>query len=160
MSSSSRRAQLVEHLVEVSRVHTLRAVMFHQAAAQRVGLTVNDLNCINILGVEGPMSPGQLAERVGLTRGGAITAAIDRLEEAGHLRRTRDPHDRRRVVLELVPESVAAGIAPPFAGVVEAWERLLDDYSDDELECIVDFKRKNNEFVHKLTLRLQGERAQ
>ena len=43
---------------------------------------------------------------MGLTTG-AVTRVIDRLEQAGYVRRTTDPADRRRVVIEVVPERVA-----------------------------------------------------
>ena len=46
------------------------------------------------------------AEAMGLTTG-AVTRVIDRLEQAGYVRRTTDPADRRRVVVEVVPERVA-----------------------------------------------------
>ena len=45
------------------------------------------------------MPAGRLAELTGLTTG-AVTAIIDRLEEAGYLRRTDDPKDRRRTIVE------------------------------------------------------------
>ena len=45
-------------------------------------------------------------EAMGLTTG-AVARMIDRLEQAGYVRRTADPADRRRVVIEVVPERVA-----------------------------------------------------
>lgn len=36
---------------------------------------------------------------------------IDRLERLGHVARTRDPHDRRRVLLSVTPEAVRLGRA-------------------------------------------------
>ena len=44
---------------------------------------------------------------MGLTTG-AVTRVIDRLEQAGYVRRVPDPADRRRVIVEVVPEKVAA----------------------------------------------------
>jgi len=45
-------------------------------------------------------SPGELAERIELSSG-AMTNRLDRLEEAGLVRRLRDPSDRRGVQVEL-----------------------------------------------------------
>jgi MarR family len=45
---------------------------------------------------------GCLGEALGLTSG-AVTAVVDPLEHSGHLRRVRDQHDRRRVILENSP---------------------------------------------------------
>ena len=46
------------------------------------------------------MSVSELAEEAGLTSGSATTL-VDRLEEAGYASRTRDPTDRRRVMVNL-----------------------------------------------------------
>jgi DNA-binding MarR family transcriptional regulator len=45
-------------------------------------------------------APGRLAERMDLSSG-AMTNRLDRLEQAGLIRRLPDPDDRRRVVVEL-----------------------------------------------------------
>ena len=55
----------------------------------------------------GATTAGRLAEITGLTSG-AVTRVIDRLEQAGYVRRVPDPADRRRVIVEVVPEKVAA----------------------------------------------------
>src|SRR5262249_11265327 len=47
----------------------------------------------------GPLSPTDLARRMGFTTGG-ITTVIDRLERAGYVRRAPDLDDRRRLLLE------------------------------------------------------------
>ena len=39
----------------------------------------------------------------------SVTALVDRLEKVGHVRRTRDAEDRRRVVLEMSESALAAG---------------------------------------------------
>ncbi|HEY5854531.1 MAG TPA: MarR family transcriptional regulator [Aldersonia sp.] len=62
-----------------------------------------------MLSLDGSQTPGRLAERIGITRGGAVTAMIDRLERAGFVRRRRDTGDRRRVLVEL--DSAVAGDA-------------------------------------------------
>ncbi len=63
------------------------------------------------------LSPRQLSATLMLTTGG-MTGRLDKLERAGLLRRSPDPHDRRglRVTLtdrgrELVDQAVGAGLA-------------------------------------------------
>ncbi|MEO7909249.1 MAG: MarR family transcriptional regulator [Roseiflexaceae bacterium] len=76
-------------------------VLFHAAIADRLGIGTTDVKCYSILRQTGPITAGELADRTSLTTG-AITGVIDRLERAQLVRRERDPHDRRRIVLELV----------------------------------------------------------
>ncbi|MEV5434837.1 MarR family transcriptional regulator [Streptomyces sp. NPDC052682] len=63
------------------------------------------------------LSPRQLSATLMLTTGG-MTGRLDKLERAGLLRRSPDPHDRRGLKvtltpqgLELVDEAVGAGLA-------------------------------------------------
>src|SRR3954470_6826109 len=94
------RAKLIAELSHQARVSTLWTVLLHNAIASRSGINVTDMQCINLLQLRGPMTPGQLADAMFLTTGGAITALIDRLEKAGMVRRRRDEEDRRRVLVE------------------------------------------------------------
>ncbi|EPJ39756.1 putative HTH-type transcriptional regulator PecS [Streptomyces afghaniensis 772] len=63
------------------------------------------------------LSPRQLSATLMLTTGG-MTGRLDKLERAGLLRRSPDPHDRRGLQvtltdkgLELIDEAVGAGVA-------------------------------------------------
>ena len=64
--------------------------LMSQAAADRIGINATDLNCLNILSFSGQMTAGELARATGLTTA-SITGVVDRLEEAGYVRRERDP---------------------------------------------------------------------
>jgi len=72
-------------------VHGLRA-------AEALSLAPTDLVCMCLLQLNGPGTPGWLAQMTGLTTG-AVTGMIDRLERAGYVRREPDPADRRRVIV-------------------------------------------------------------
>ena len=48
-------------------------------------------------------NPKRLAESALITTG-AMTSRLDRLEAAGHLRRTPDPHDRRGVLVRITAQ--------------------------------------------------------
>ena len=54
-----------------------------------------------------PMTPSGLRRHLGLTSG-AVTACVDRLERAGHIRRVRESADRRVVHLRYEPDARAA----------------------------------------------------
>ncbi|WP_131736976.1 MarR family winged helix-turn-helix transcriptional regulator [Actinomadura roseirufa] len=96
-----------ELLVEIAR-RTLRSVMLYQAMADRLGLGLKDVLCVTSLALDGAQTPGELARLLSVTSGGAITAVVNRLETAGLVRRTRDPLDGRRILVEAVPENLTA----------------------------------------------------
>ncbi|SFR27625.1 DNA-binding transcriptional regulator, MarR family [Lentzea waywayandensis] len=51
-----------------------------------------------------PLSPAQLSRQIGMTTG-ATTILLNRLEAAGHVHRTRESTDRRRVTLRPTPDA-------------------------------------------------------
>ncbi len=133
-----------------------RAVLFHAAVAAQAGINITDVNCLAILDKEGPMTAGQLAQRMGLTRGGAITAVIDRMEKAGFLRRRPDPVDRRRVIVELVREGAYHNLQETFEEFSRSYMALIAEYTNEEVRLLLDFSRRANEIVHEQTLKLQS----
>jgi DNA-binding MarR family transcriptional regulator len=140
------------------RVQAARTVLFQSAVAQSIGLNATDFNCLSLLDLEGPMTPGRLAEPAGLSRGGAITAVIDRLQKAGFVRRRPDPEDRRRVIVETVPETCAEHVDTVFADFRAALGKQLAGLTPEQQELLLDFTNRSNEIFHAETLRLQ-ERA-
>ncbi|MFH7598134.1 MarR family transcriptional regulator [Streptomyces racemochromogenes] len=73
-----------------------------------------------------PATAGLLGTRLGLNSAGT-TAVIDRLEQLGHVTRTRDAGDRRRVLLSVTPEAVRLGQAffgPALAKLAEVSDSL------------------------------------
>jgi DNA-binding MarR family transcriptional regulator len=62
---------------------------------------------------------------------------LDRLETVGFIRRTPDPTDRRRVVIEALPENfIKDGAADPYREIVEELRRMHDDFSTEDLEVV------------------------
>src|SRR3954467_10433468 len=103
--SSPSEGGLIDPIVELIGFRLSTAtVLFHAAIADRLGIGTTDVKCYSIRRQAGAMTAGELAERTGLTTG-AITGVIDRLEQAELVRRARDPHDRRRIVLELAHDA-------------------------------------------------------
>jgi len=149
------RAMLAEQFgAGVRRTGSLFQLM-GQAAADRIGINATDLNCLNILTFRGEMTAGELARETGLTTA-SITGVTDRLEEAGFVRRERDPADRRRVVIRLVLEKGLAEVAPVFLPMVRDWQQMADRYTDDELRLIVDFYGRMEEVLRTHLARLRG----
>jgi DNA-binding MarR family transcriptional regulator len=128
--------------------------LMSQAAADRIGINSTDLNCLNILSFRGQMTAGELARETGLTTA-SITGVIDRLEEAGFVRRERDPQDRRRVVVRLVLERAVRDVASVFLPMVRDWNEMAARYSDGELKLIVDFYDRMQQVLQKHLTRLR-----
>ena len=126
-----------------------------QAAADRIGINATDLNCLNILSFSGRMTAGELARATGLTTA-SITGVVDRLEAAGYVTRERDPHDRRRVVVQIVLEKALKDVASVFRPMIRDWQEVAAHYSDDELRLIVDFYGRMEEVFRHHLGRLRG----
>ncbi len=127
-----------------------------QAAADRIGINNTDLNCLNILSFSGHMTAGELAKATGLTTA-SITGVIDRLEEAGFVRRERDPHARRRVVVRPSLDKAVSEVATVIAPMLRDWREMASRYSDDELRLIVDFYGRVEQVFRKHLIRLRDE---
>ncbi len=80
------------------------------------------------------LTAGGLGSAVDLSSA-SVTALVDRLERAGHVRRASDPDDRRRVVLEMSESTMAAGAAF-FGGLQRDVVQALGTYTDEELAVI------------------------
>src|SRR5215813_13186309 len=96
----------VSSVLRALRRVNLQGSFFGQTVAIRFGLSESDIETLEQLIDMGATSAGKLSEITGLTSG-AVTRVIDRLEQAGYVRRVADPTDRRRVIVEVVPEKVA-----------------------------------------------------
>jgi DNA-binding MarR family transcriptional regulator len=93
-------------LADRMRAFTVETSFYLAAVAERLGMSSTDFTGLTLLLTRGPLSAGALAEHTGLTTG-AITGLVDRLEQGGWVRRTPDPDDRRRVIVEPILEKVA-----------------------------------------------------
>ncbi len=80
------------------------------------------------------LTAGRLGEAVDL-RSASVTALVDRLEKVGHVRRVRDPEDRRRVGLQMSDSAMAAG-AEHFGGLARDLSAAMEDYTEEELAVV------------------------
>ena len=135
------RNKILDRLAKVGRQHSDATVLFHSTIAELMGLHPTDYKVLGILDRVGPMSAGEIARRSGLATA-SVTDLIDRLEQKGFARRTRDDNDRRRVVVEPAGDRVAAA-ARLFASTRRSLARLFARYSDRELTVIADFLERN-----------------
>jgi DNA-binding MarR family transcriptional regulator len=85
-----------------------------------------------------------------------MTTALDRLERAGYERRVHDPSDRRRVLVEVVPQALRD--AGRFYSEHETRsEDLYRRYTEAQLELLLRFVREGREFNEEHATRVQQE---
>jgi DNA-binding MarR family transcriptional regulator len=154
-AAPERRAELSAALLVAGRSLGNSSSMLLNACAERLGLHSTDWGCVLLLNeaLPTPLTAGQLAELTGLTTG-AVTGVLDRLENAGYVRRERDPADRRRVIVQLVPEEMAR-IQPMFDGMIADMVAMHRDYSDDELAVIVEMLTRSSDILRTHARRIR-----
>lgn len=156
MSSSHSRAELLGRLEQALRKVGAHSVLMSDAVATRVGINSTDLECLDLLHLAGASTPGWLARQTGLTTG-AMTAVIDRLERAGFVRRSPDPQDRRRVLVDVRPAGIRR-IAPLYQRLAAATARLNAEFDDRQLSTVAEYLSRSLDLLtrHVAWLQTQG----
>src|SRR5687768_13674903 len=98
----------------LARTHDVEA-----ALARRLGLGTSDVVALQHLAEQPDLGPVDLGNLLRM-RSASATALVDRLQSAGHLRRTPHPTDGRRVVLALTDSArseVAAALGPLIGAI-------------------------------------------
>src|ERR1700761_2844627 len=135
--SRTRTPPLAAALEHALRRPSAQGVLYSASGAQRLGIAPSDLECLDIVALNGEATAGALAAATGLTTG-AVTGVIDRLEQAGLAARSRDAEDRRKVVVRALP-ALRQRVEPHFAPMRRAMAKAMARYSADELSLILDF---------------------
>jgi DNA-binding MarR family transcriptional regulator len=151
-SQQAHRERLMEAVLAASRESSTLAVFFHTRMAERVGLGATEEKTLGLLGKLGPLTAGEIAAHTGLTTP-SVTGLLDRLESKGMAQRVRDPHDRRRVIVQPNRERLAE-LDQLFHSLQEAFREVLELYSDEQLATIADFltrsAQRSQEFIASL----------
>jgi DNA-binding MarR family transcriptional regulator len=131
------KRETIDSVIRSLRRVNLQGSFFGQTVAIRFGLSESDVEALEVLLDTGAATAGRLSELMGLSSG-AVTRVIDRLEQAGYVRRVPDPADRRRVVVELIPEKMIE-MEATMANFGEKSASEIGRYTDAELAVINDF---------------------
>ena len=130
-----RRVDVIEDLVDALRRFTVESDVFVDVFARRHHLGRSDLNAIMWISTGEqtgrPITAGELAGRLGLGPP-ATTALVDRLEAAGHVRRTRDPQDRRKVTIVMQPPALKVA-SEFFVPLGRLMSRALEGTSSEDM---------------------------
>jgi DNA-binding MarR family transcriptional regulator len=96
--------QLLELMKVVGRKSSLRDPLAQ--AVEAMEFTPPQVHALMWLGADGPLTMGEVAQRVGVTEK-TITGIIDRLEARGYVQRERDQADRRVVRVRLTEQGAS-----------------------------------------------------
>lgn len=119
--------------VTLGRCHATYAKAI-AAKVQDYGLTTPQFGTLEALYHLGPLSLGELAEKL-LVTGGNVTYVMDRLEDQGLVYRYRRPDDRRVILARLTPEGrdLVAEVFPGHASYIEHVSRHLTSDEQQQL---------------------------
>ena len=143
MSSPNRhRTSLQTRMIDQLREFSAGTILFNQKVAERVGLHLTDMQCMNVLDLLGTSTPGKLAEFMGLTTGG-VTVMLDRLEKAGCITRVPNPDDRRSILVRVSAKRMEK-IQAHYAGVAKEFDTYMSEVAEAELETVASFFQRIN----------------
>lgn len=135
------RRRLERQIIDRLRWYVVQSEHVAHAFAHQHGLHPTDMAAlIAIMEAEGggePLTPGGLSVRLRLSSA-ATTAVVDRLERAGHIRRSREDADRRRVHLRYAEAGMA--LAMGFFGPLgRLTDTVMAEFDDGELSTVQRF---------------------
>jgi DNA-binding MarR family transcriptional regulator len=134
---SKKRGDAIDAVLSATVDLAAARLAYGERVAQRLGLAPTDVDVLRRLAVEQSMTVGRIGEVTGLTTG-ATTRLVDRLEQAGFVRRVADPADRRRVVVEPAGDRASA-VAAAYSPAEHAARTALEPLDDPTLVAIAGF---------------------
>ena len=149
------KRELVHDVIGRYRAAASADAALDARAAERLGISATDLQCLTIVEQGGGVTAGRLATESGLTTG-AVTSVVDRLERAGYARRVPHRTDRRKVNVEVTPAFYARA-EEIWGPIASDWERRLGArFSADQLTTIADFLEQAGALAARHSERIRG----
>jgi DNA-binding MarR family transcriptional regulator len=140
VEEARRRRRLAAAIGESLRELAIQLSLLNHQVGTQLDLRDVDLDCLDLVDRDGPLSPSALARHAGL-HPATITGILDRLEAGGWVARERDPADRRGVVVRVVRERVP-DLLRLYAGMNRSMNEIYAGYDESELELIADFLQR------------------
>jgi DNA-binding MarR family transcriptional regulator len=135
----ARRRRVAEAKRSLRELRIELAVLNHRVGS-RTQVKDVDLDCLDVINRYGPISPTMLARRIGVHLA-TMTGILDRLEHGGWIVRERDQGDRRAVLVRAVPDR-QRDIIRLYDGMNSSLDQILDGYTDEQIDLVVDFLRR------------------
>lgn len=146
--SENLKKELIREIHAIERRLSTVTILFHQAIAEKAGISGADHKYLDLIVRHGSMTAGKMAELSGLTTG-AVTGVIDRLEKEGLVKRERDKEDRRKVVVILQKEKAMKQIGQYFQSTATSLEKLYETFSPGELLTIKKYLELTGQFFEE-----------
>jgi DNA-binding MarR family transcriptional regulator len=137
------RKRLNRAIKEALRELGAELTRLNHGVGGQLDLKGSDLECLDLVTREGPLSPSALARRAGL-HPATMTGVIDRLERGGWVVRERDPADRRGVVVR-AQRGRGAEVLRLYlvdSGMNAAMDEICARYDEADLEMVAAFLRE------------------
>src|SRR5437870_779955 len=138
------REELIYAIIGQVRANQVLSDLLDEQIAGALGINRTDFRALDVIDQRGRIGAGDLARELRMSTG-AVTTVVDRLERAGYARRVPDPGDRRRVLIEVVPE--VQENAAKLYGSPEDIVAGYDDYTDEELATVLRFQQFGREWL-------------
>jgi DNA-binding MarR family transcriptional regulator len=151
---SEERRKLLMELIAANRAYQSAVEKMDEAVCRLLGVNRTDGRCLDVIDQRPGLTAGELATAVGLSPG-AVTTALDRLEQRGFVRRTRDPEDRRRVMVELTEEATRAAWEA-YGPLGQMGAPMIEEMSDSDLATLIRFLRGGTEINERRAQELLG----
>jgi DNA-binding MarR family transcriptional regulator len=137
------RRRLCRMVKEALRDRGGQLSLLNHSVGTRIDLKATDLERLDLISRSGPLSPSALSRRAGL-HPATMTGLLDRLGRAGWIGRSRNPSDRRGVVVQGRPRP-GRGIRRRYlvdSGMNAALDEICAGYGYGDLEFLAGFLRR------------------
>src|SRR5256885_2771896 len=114
-----------------------------QSVGEHVDLAPVEMDFLDLISRRAPVTPGELATTTGLSPA-TVTGILDRLEEGGWVKRTRDVGDRRKVLVD-VEMKRAPELGRLYGGMLARLHDILEQYDDEQLPGLVGFLKQERD---------------
>ena len=153
--SARHRRRLSAAIKEALRELSIQLSLLNHHVGARVELKDVDLDCLDLINRNGPLSPSAIARRAGL-HPATMTGIIDRLERGGWVARDRGTSDRRAVLIRALRDRNSE-LLHLYSGMNTSVDQICAEYSDAELRLLTDFLRRTADAGRTATDELAGD---
>ncbi len=112
----------------------MESTRLHAAICRVAGIAGSELDALEHLEADGPLTQRELGDRLMLSSGG-VTMLVDRLERAGWVQRRSHPSDRRAVIVEPTKKAFAQ-VPKALVNFHAAIERAASEIPSEHREAL------------------------